>query len=381
MSTALGLLGAWLGLNLLALAAGGRVARLRRPHGVVSRVDESAERRTPRVMPTNDGYASLLLTRLVVHARRVLGVDQAIMLVGDHRRPNHLIVVATHGSDEDLVGRVVPIRGVLGRVVSDRPLRHGPLDEIVPDAGVATAITAAARIPSGELAVLCAASSDCDRGFTGDELELLGELSASCAAAIADVALGARLEPTMRVLAGGLSSPDGDEVPDRPIDTRALAADVGAALSLEPPALAELDMAARAIEDFGARRRFGRAGPTRIAERLVHIPGLEAVAIVVRFLAERWDGEGEPHGLRGEQIPLASRILAGCLALQEALADGGRSTAGALRELKALSGEVFDPVVVGAIAHVLAPASAPLDALGWAREDAQFGEPLLAAVG
>jgi hypothetical protein len=274
--------------------------------------------------------------------------------------------------------------------VSDRPLRHGPLDEIVPGAGVATAITAAAQVPSGELAVLCAAASDCDRGFTGRDLELLDELSASCAAAIPDAALGARLEPTMNVVAGGLSSRRDDETP-RPIDTPALATQVGAALGLEQSALAELDMAARAceltvvqldtIEEPGARRRFGppTPAPAHIVEQLVDVPGFEAVAIVIRFLAERWDGEGEPHGLRGEQIPLASRILAGCLALQEAF-DSRGSTERALRRLSAQAGDAFDPVVVDAIAHVLKPAAAPLDAEGWARADAQFDDALLAAV-
>jgi hypothetical protein len=371
------LLASWAGVNVVAVAAGGRVARLRRRHGLTTRIDDGAIAQPPRVTPTSDGYASLLLTRLVVHARRVLDVNQAIMLVQEQRRPNRLIVVAAHGADEDLVGRAVPIQGVLRRLVSDRPLRHGPLEEIVPNAGAGTAITAAARVPSGELAVLCAVSDDCDRGFTRRELGVLDELSAACAAAISDVGLGARLEPTMRLLTGGLASSDEDEAVRRPIDTPTLAAQVGEALGLDNPALTELDMAARA-SGLTARRRFTRSAPNHIVERLVNMPGLEAVAIVVRFLGERWDGQGEPHGLRGEQIPLASRILAGCLALQEALARHDRSTAGALRELKKLSGEAFDPVVVDAIAHVLRHASEPLDAPGWARADAQFGQPPLA---
>jgi HD domain-containing protein len=195
----------------------------------------------------------------------------------------------------------------------------------------------------------------------------------------------------MQVLAGELSSSGDDESLRWPSDTPALAAQVGAALGLEQLALTELDMAARACEITAVRldalgvsgggRRFSRAAPTQVVERLVDVPGLEAVAIVVRFLAERWDGEGEPHGLRGEQIPLASRILAGCLALQEALAGGGSSTAGAVRELKALSGGALDPMVVDAVAHVLTPDSAPLDAAGWAAADALFGEPLVAAAG
>ncbi|MFL5957885.1 MAG: GAF domain-containing protein, partial [Solirubrobacterales bacterium] len=235
-------LAAWLGLNVLAVAAGVRIVRLRRRGAGAIEADEPVRFEPVRERPTGDGYASLLLTRLVVHARRVLGVDQAILLVRGHRRPNRLIVVAAHGAEKDLVGQAVPVRGVLQRLVSDRPLRHGPLEEIVPDGGSATAMTAAAPVPSGELVLLCAASTDCGRGFTRHELELLGELSATCATAISDVALGARLEPMMRVLAGGLSGPETEAI-HRPFDAPSVAAQAGTALGLDQPALAELDMA------------------------------------------------------------------------------------------------------------------------------------------
>src|SRR3954466_1822735 len=93
------LLASWVGFNVVAVAAGDRVARLRRRHGLTTRIDEGAILQPARVTPTSDGYVSLLLTRLVVHARRVLGVNQAIMLVQEQRRPNRLIVVAAHGAD------------------------------------------------------------------------------------------------------------------------------------------------------------------------------------------------------------------------------------------------------------------------------------------
>jgi hypothetical protein len=40
------------------------------------------------------------------------------------------------------------------------------------------------------------------------------------------------------------------------------------------------------------------------------IPGLEAVALIVRHTHERWDGRGHPDGLAAERIPLASRLVA-----------------------------------------------------------------------
>src|SRR5439155_705027 len=139
---------AWLGVNLVAIAAGARIARLRRVDAGASGSDERVTPPPPHATPADDGYASLLLTRLVVHARRMLGVDQAILLLRGQGQPNRLIVVAAHGTEEDVVGRAIPIRGALGGLVSDRPLRHGPLEEVVPDGGAATAITAAAAAPA-----------------------------------------------------------------------------------------------------------------------------------------------------------------------------------------------------------------------------------------
>lgn len=40
------------------------------------------------------------------------------------------------------------------------------------------------------------------------------------------------------------------------------------------------------------------------------IPELETVADYILYHHERWDGKGYPYGLKGDQIPLPSRILA-----------------------------------------------------------------------
>ncbi len=72
---------------------------------------------------------------------------------------------------------------------------------------------------------------------------------------------------------------------------------------------------------------------------------------------ERMDGEGYPRGLRGEEIPLAARILAAVDAF-EALTAGRPyrdpvSDAEALAELRRASGTQFDPNVVEALAAAL----------------------------
>ena len=52
---------------------------------------------------------------------------------------------------------------------------------------------------------------------------------------------------------------------------------------------------------------------TIVGERILRAsPALRDVAAIVRSTHERWDGAGYPDGLAGEDIPLASRIVAVC---------------------------------------------------------------------
>jgi HD-GYP domain-containing protein (c-di-GMP phosphodiesterase class II) len=48
------------------------------------------------------------------------------------------------------------------------------------------------------------------------------------------------------------------------------------------------------------------------AELLKSFPTLGSAAALVRAHHERWDGDGYPRGLRGDAIPLPSRIVAVC---------------------------------------------------------------------
>ena len=46
------------------------------------------------------------------------------------------------------------------------------------------------------------------------------------------------------------------------------------------------------------------------AEIVSSIKGLEGISDAVRYHHERWDGQGYPSGLAGEQIPLIARLIA-----------------------------------------------------------------------
>jgi HD-GYP domain-containing protein (c-di-GMP phosphodiesterase class II) len=84
---------------------------------------------------------------------------------------------------------------------------------------------------------------------------------------------------------------------------------------------------------------------------------LAAVAGIVRSHHEHWDGRGYPDGLRGEQIPRASRVIAVCDAFNAMTTDRSYRTAmsreAAMEELRACAGTQFDPAIVEVLIEVV----------------------------
>ena len=85
-------------------------------------------------------------------------------------------------------------------------------------------------------------------------------------------------------------------------------------------------------------------------EILQEIGFLEEAKLVVRHHHERWDGDGYPDGLAGEDIPLAARVFAVADALDALTTDrpyrNATSIAEARERIRAASGTQFDPAVV-----------------------------------
>ncbi len=80
--------------------------------------------------------------------------------------------------------------------------------------------------------------------------------------------------------------------------------------------------------------------------------GLEEIAEILRHHHERWDGTGYPRGLRGEAIPLASRVIAIADTFDAIVTDrpyrAALSPAEAREIILLLAGTHFDPEVVTA---------------------------------
>jgi HD-GYP domain-containing protein (c-di-GMP phosphodiesterase class II) len=80
---------------------------------------------------------------------------------------------------------------------------------------------------------------------------------------------------------------------------------------------------------------------------------LGQVGVIVRASHERWDGRGYPDGLRGDDIPLAARIVCACDAFNAMTTHRPYRSAmppsAAVAELEAGAGSQFDPQIVDTV--------------------------------
>lgn len=84
---------------------------------------------------------------------------------------------------------------------------------------------------------------------------------------------------------------------------------------------------------------------------------LSGIAEMILYHHERWDGNGYPRGLKGEEIPLLSRIIAVVDAYDAMISDRsyrkGMSESAARAELRRCSGTQFDPGIVREFLNLL----------------------------
>ncbi len=178
---------------------------------------------------------------------------------------------------------------------------------------------------------------------------------------------------TMRVLLSALQERD-PELADHTGHVTRLAAEVADELQLDAATVETVRLAAQ-LHDIGKiaipDSILAKPDPlsdtewtfmkrhTIIGERIVGAaPALGSAAALIRSSHERWDGAGYPDRLRGEEIPIGSRIVFVCDAY-EAMISGRPyqppfTPEEAREELRRNAGTQFDPHVVEAALLVLA---------------------------
>ncbi|MDQ3994807.1 MAG: HD domain-containing protein [Actinomycetota bacterium] len=130
----------------------------------------------------------------------------------------------------------------------------------------------------------------------------------------------------------------------------------------------------------------------RIGYRLVQkVPALRPTELAILHHHERYDGDGYPAGLKGEEIPIEARVIAVADAFSAMTADrpyrGRMSLGEACEELGRCAGTQFDPVVVRLFVDEVRrnPLSEEPDPLHDALADPEIdlrmtdGEPILGA--
>jgi hypothetical protein len=329
-------------------------------------------------------HAGSVMDRLAEHACRALGLERSIVMARDLDDPAKMKVIAGHGIPPALFGTRWPIdQGMGGRVLaSGKPLLvedyqrlPQPLEH--PTAADAHAGAAVPMIWGGSVrAALTVVTVDPDRRLGKREIEMLTEIGGLGALALEHAEMRERLEQTVNVgaqaLAAAVATRD-QYTAEHSESVVELAMLVGARLGFDEDALDRLETAAR-LHDIGklaipesillkpgpldeAEWAVMRQHPTRGAELLSQVPGMEHVAEIVRAEHERWDGRGYPLGLRGPQIPVEARIVFACDAFHAMTSDRPYRRAlpreVALHELHGSAGSQFDPAVVESLLAVL----------------------------
>ncbi|MEO8290610.1 MAG: diguanylate cyclase [Gaiellaceae bacterium] len=266
---------------------------------------------------------------------------------------------------------------VSGLLNADEPFELGPeaLAQIegAPVDG-ATYAVAPLHLDAGRLG--CVVAMDAD-GFSPRRMLLLAGIAHQAKLAIQNANAFESLEETflstVEALANALEAND-EYTSSHARWITDMALDVGKELGLDAKALKRLELGAL-FHDIG---KIGipsaillKPGPLTPEERevmethpelgeriLAPIARLEDVRPIVRHCHERWDGQGYPDGLSGEDIPVESRVIFVCDAFHAMTTDRPYRSRlpleEATRELQEGAGSQFDPAVVEAFLR-LAP--------------------------
>jgi HD domain len=298
------------------------------------------------------GYLGIVLERLVLHACTIFAADEVCVFGQDRQGSGEtLVLLQGAGVDPELVGRRLTIEWdpIVAALACGRPIGipgelwpawQGGLERGEPVRSAAIAPVWFDGRMQGALGVIHRGVGE-GRGVGA--LGPLGELAELVARVLShterrQLSLADPQPEIDALLATAARSESGAD--GRAAEVAATARWLADDLGLCGPDVIELELAAR-LYDVGrlrtpsrvlggraeltaSERELLRLQPLWGAEMVARIPGLEAIALIVRHCHERWDGRGYPDGLAGERIPLASRIvaLAGAVASRAAIGLG-----------------------------------------------------------
>ena len=214
------------------------------------------------------------------------------------------------------------------------------------------------------------------RSFTAAELRLASALAAEAGTMVTRARLSERLEDayfaTLGTLAAALEAKDA-YTNDHASQIADLAGGVCAQIGL-PHADTRIVKLGALLHDIGKigipeaiLRKPGSLTGEEIAVMQQHpdigarilqpVPFFAELVPLVRSSHERWDGRGYPEGLRGDEIPLGSRVIAVCDAFHAMTEDRVYRKAltldDAMSEIDRCAGSQFDPGCAQALLDVV----------------------------
>ena len=279
----------------------------------------------------------------------------------------------------EIVDRTLPVSTVPFMLMqAELPARAGV------GAGEAGSDLAVAAFPVGSAAGAIAVALDGAEALDERRAELLSGIAAQARLAVTNALSFQGLERTFLATVEALAT--ALDAKDEYTSTHArwicdLALQVGEELGLDADELKRVELGAL-FHDIG---KIGipasilmKPGPLTSEERalierhpelgeriLAPIDQLAEVRPIVRACHERYDGQGYPDQLRGEEIPLEARIIFVCDAYHAMTSDrpyrAALATDEALRRLAEAAGSQFDPRVIEACLRVLARPSPGAD--------------------
>ncbi len=246
--------------------------------------------------------------------------------------------------------------------------------EITRELGIGAWVGVPVTLPDGRLyGALCCISSEARPSLSDRDVRFMRELGHIVSAELDTRESKARTESTsIRALVAALGARDRKTLSHSDVVV-SLAGQLAAAFGLSQDEQNEVRQVA-VLHDIGkvgvpdqilhkpgpldeAEWAIMRRHPTMGAQILSSTETLAHLAPAILAEHERWDGDGYPNGLGGEQIPLAARIVFVCDAYDAMTSDRpyrrAMAPAAAIAELRRNSGTQFDPTVVAALLALL----------------------------